>query len=127
MSNELLNETLSAFFAHHVDKILGAYTSVTDREYNALTDECTVWTSACSHDINQSMDSLRDRLRMRTAVDSVSIYASKKNGFRIVLSGCLEPYKRWSRTQLRIRNLEAIHYFVLGALIVLAVFVFLFV
>ena len=124
MSNELLSETLSAYFAHHVDNVLGNYTTVTDREYDVPADVCTVWTSACSHDINQSMDALKDRIRARTRVNNVSIYASKKNGFRIVLTGCLPEYKRWSQTQLRIRNLEAIHYFVLGILITLAISVF---
>lgn len=123
MNNELLSETVSAYFAHHVDSVLGAYTNVTDREYNTQTDVCTVWTSACNQDINQSMDSLKDRIRVRTRA-AVTIYPTKKNGFRIVLTGCLSEYKRWSQTQLRIRNFEAIHYLMLGALIVLAIFVF---
>lgn len=115
MNVELLNETVSAYFAGHVDMVLGDCVRVTDREFDPLTDVCTVWTSSASKDIAHSIYALQERLRARTGVKDVSIYATKK-GFSVVLTGCIDEYKKWSSRQLRISASERIIYLLLGVL-----------
>lgn len=124
MNSELLNETVSAYYAGHVDAVMGDYVRVTDREFDPSTDVCTVWTSAASKDIGHSIFALQERVRMRTGVRDVSIYATKK-GFSVVLTGCIDTYKRWSQRQLQISMPEKLIYFLLGCLVATCVVFYL--
>lgn len=121
MNSDLLNETVSAYFAGHVDAVMGDFVRITDREFDPLTDTCTVWTTPANKDISHSMFALQERIRMRTGVSGVSVYATSK-GFSIVLSGCMNEYRRWSRKQLNMRGYERLVYILLGALAACLVF-----
>lgn len=124
MNNELVKETVSAYYAGHVDVVMGQYVRITAREYNTETDVCTVWTTSASKDIGSSVFAIQERLRIRTGVKEVSIYATKA-GFSVVLSGCIDEYRRWAQKQLRLRMPERIIYFLLGVVMTgLAFFLF---
>lgn len=116
MNADLLSETISAYFAGHVDAVMGEFVSITAREFDAAKDTCTVWTTQAKKDVAHSVFVLERRLKMRTNVTEVTIYVTHK-GLSIVLKGCIDEYKKWSQRQLRLRSPERFIYLLIGALV----------
>lgn len=123
-NNDLLSDTVGAHFAGRVSRLLGDSVSVTECEYDVAADVCMLWTSAATDNIGSSMTSLEAKIRARTRVSSVAIYACKKGVFRIELHGCIGEYKRWSQIQLRIRDTDRLLFFLFGLLASLAGVIF---
>lgn len=124
MNSELLCTTIGAHFAGRVEALLGDYVHITECDYDAAADVCRLLTSAASKTMGLTMQTLETKIRARTRVTTVSIYACEKGRFRIELHGCMEEYTRWSKLQLRISSTERLLYFVFGLFFSLACFVF---
>ena len=124
MNVELLSDTIGAHFSSRVEAVLGDYVRVTECDYDINKDVCRLWTSTVAGDVGQSMHALEVKIRTRTRVNAVSIFACKKGGLRVELHGCMSEYKRWSRSQLRIRNTERLVYFLFGLLAAVVFYLF---
>lgn len=124
MNAKLLGDTIAAHFAGRVNYLLGDYVSIESCDYDALTDICTILTSSAMDNISASMQALELRIKARAQVQSASIYACKKGGFRVELRGCMDEYKRWTREHLRIRYTDRFLYIIIGIVVAVAFYFF---